>query len=118
MNCPQNLLSAPPRDGTHECSLDATTYAKLDAFARLRGISIEVALRQLIEVGAGSLEEETALLEGISPKQQQVLKSLRAGLSVKEIAGRLGVTENSVRTHIHRIRGSLDRSDLLSLRFH
>ena len=40
---------------------------------------------------------------GLGPREQQVLKFLVDGLSYKEIAGELGITSNTVGTHVQRI---------------
>lgn len=104
-------------DGALEIRLEADIFSKLETLAFSRGISIEDALRQLIDAGTSHLESQDEQLQTLSPKQTEVLKCLRAGLSVKEIACHLGVKEDTIRTHIHRVRVILDCSDLLALRF-
>jgi DNA-binding NarL/FixJ family response regulator len=104
-------------DGDFEVRLQADIFLKLETLACSWGISIHEAIRQLIDAGTRHLEQQDAQLQTLSPKQTEVLKCLKAGLSVKEIASQLSVKEETVRTHIHRVRGILDCSDLLSLRF-
>jgi DNA-binding NarL/FixJ family response regulator len=60
--------------------------------------------------------EATRVLNGLSARQQAVLRALRRGLSVKEVAVELQVSEVTVRTHIMRTRQRLGCSDLLGLR--
>lgn len=100
-----------------KASFQADIFSKLEALARSLGVSIDEALRELIDAATRHLESQDAQLQLLSPKQTEVLKYLRAGLSVKEIASQLSVKEDTVRTHIHRIRVIFGCSDLLSLRF-
>jgi DNA-binding NarL/FixJ family response regulator len=91
----------------------------LESLAKAKGVSTTVALHQLLEAGTRHLSPADAPpTRPLSKKQVSVLESLQAGQSVKEIAVQLGVSEGTVRTHIHRIRSHLKHSDLLSLRFH
>lgn len=93
--------------------LDAETLALLASHARSRKTTVEQVARQWIEASCRHLRPDPAL----TPKQTQVLGLLKDGQSVKEIAAHLGVREETVRTHILRIRSHLDCPDLLSLRF-
>lgn len=111
------IIPDPDGDGALEIRLQADIFSKLETLACSRGISIDEALRQLIDAGTSHLPQRDVQLQTLSPKQTEVLKCLKAGLSVKEIASQLGVKEETVRTHIHRVRGILDCSDLLALRF-
>lgn len=98
--------------------LETNAFAKLESFAGNRGISVAEALHHLLEAGARNLErEQSSVSQSLTKKQVTVLESLQVGFSVKEIAGQLGVSEGTVRTHIHRIRHRRDCSNLLSLRF-
>jgi DNA-binding NarL/FixJ family response regulator len=51
--------------------------------------------------------EATAAL-GISPRELAVLQALSAGLSNKEIARELGVSPNTIKTHVTRLFEKLD----------
>jgi DNA-binding CsgD family transcriptional regulator len=48
---------------------------------------------------------------GISPRELEVLQSLARGLSNKEIARALGVSPNTVKTHVARLFEKLDASN-------
>jgi RNA polymerase sigma factor (sigma-70 family) len=53
----------------------------------------------------------------LSDRQQQIITLLCDGLSNKKIAKRLGVTEGTVKSHLHTIYGKLgvqSRSELMS----
>lgn len=56
----------------------------------------------------GNLEAQAAL--GISAREMEVLRELAAGRSNKEIARRLAVSPNTVKTHIARLFGKLGAS--------
>ena len=47
--------------------------------------------------------DTAALIYGLSPAQQRVGALVADGLTLNEIAERMGVTPNTVRTHLHRI---------------
>jgi DNA-binding NarL/FixJ family response regulator len=43
----------------------------------------------------------------LTPRETEVLRSLADGMSTPEIADELGITRNTLRTHIHNIMGKL-----------
>lgn len=92
------------------------TLAKLQQLAKSRGVSIDEAIRQLIAQELHCPAPREVSLAALTPKQALVLSHLKSGLSVKETANKMGVSEETVRTHILRARSRLDCSDLLSLR--
>lgn len=57
-------------------------------------------------------EKNTAALEtlGVSPREYETLALLAAGLSNKEIARKLGVSPNTVKTHLARLYEKLGAS--------
>lgn len=44
---------------------------------------------------------------GLSPRELEVLKSVAAGLSDKQVAGRLGISPKTVRNHLSQIFSKL-----------
>ncbi len=46
-------------------------------------------------------------LESLTPRERSVLKLLGAGLSMEDIAARLGVSDHTIRTHIGRLYAKL-----------
>jgi DNA-binding CsgD family transcriptional regulator/transcriptional regulator with GAF, ATPase, and Fis domain len=50
-------------------------------------------------------------MDGLTPRERDVLALLAEGLANKEIARRLGLGEKTVKTHVSRILGKLDVTD-------
>jgi len=72
----------------------------------------EVPVRVEVEVRvpvAGPFVRDEARLEqlGITPRELEILETLAAGFSTREIAERLFVSENTVKTHTARLFGKL-----------
>lgn len=116
---PSTYSSPPTTDLPAETALriEADTLDRLERIALTKGVPVHQALHEALQAGTCHLERENATRRQLTPKQQQVMECLKSGLSVKEAGAFLGISEETVRTHILRIRGRLDCSDLLSLRF-
>jgi DNA-binding NarL/FixJ family response regulator len=98
--------------------LETHALARLESLAKAKGVSTTAALHQLLEAGTRHLTlGDAQSTRSLTKKQAAVLEFLQAGLSVKEIAAQSGVSEGTIRTHIHRMRCHLNRPDLLSLRY-
>jgi Response regulator containing a CheY-like receiver domain and an HTH DNA-binding domain len=64
--------------------------------------------RQSSPHGAPFLVDEKRVLDlGITPRELEILRLIAAGLSNREIADRLFVSENTVKTHSSRLFGKL-----------
>lgn len=53
------------------------------------------------------MDEKRVLDLGITPRELEILRLIAAGLSNREIADRLFVSENTVKTHSSRLFGKL-----------
>jgi len=53
-------------------------------------------------------DAERARQLGITPREMEILEAIAAGLSTREIAARLFVSENTVKTHSSRLFDKLD----------
>ena len=68
----------------------------------------EVPVRVEVPVTGPFVRNEARVRElGITPRELDILEALAAGLSNKEIAERLFVSENTVKTHAARLFGKL-----------
>ncbi len=65
-------------------------------------VRVEVPVSASFEVDTGKL---AAL--GITPRELEILSLIAAGLSTREIAGRIYVSENTVKTHSSRVFSKL-----------
>ena len=76
-------------------------------------LSPSITRRLIADVAARTdpLEPPTALLEHITPREREVLVLVACGLSNSEIAGRLVVTEATVKSHVGSILMKLDLRD-------
>ena len=91
------LYEAPP----HEI-----TAAIAAAREGLAVVSPEI-LEALFPPGEGALDEEAPPPEALTPRESEVLGLLAAGASNKEIAGKLHLSEHTVKFHVSTILGKL-----------
>ena len=49
-------------------------------------------------------------MKELTPRQMQILRLLALGITNRRIAGELGLSENTVRTHVERIRRAMRAS--------
>ena len=64
-----------------------------------------VVVREVLVPAPPSFERDQGKLEslGITPRELEILELIAAGLSNKEIAARVNVSENTVKTHSSRV---------------
>ncbi|MEU8538932.1 response regulator transcription factor [Streptomyces sp. NPDC048717] len=72
-----------------------------------RGPGLGSGLGQGPWQGAGS-GPDPAVVDALTPREREVLSALGAGLSNAEIAGRLGMAEATVKTHVSKVLGKLE----------
>jgi DNA-binding CsgD family transcriptional regulator len=74
----------------------------------LHEVHIPVEVQVPVHTTAPFVRNEKQLQElGITPRELEILEALAAGLSNREIAGRLNVSENTVKTHTSRVYDKL-----------
>jgi DNA-binding NarL/FixJ family response regulator len=90
---------------------DADAPTLLDAVrtvARGDGILAPALTRRLIAAFAlAPARPDTAVLDGLTAREREVLAALGRGLSNVEISARLSVAESTVKTHVSRILAKL-----------
>ena len=75
-------------------------------------IEVPVEVRVEVPVPAGPFSLNTAKVDelGLTPRELEVLALIAEGLSTKEMADRLFVSENTVKTHANRVLDKLGAS--------
>lgn len=78
-----------------------------------REVRVEIPVEVPVEVPVardGPFVRDAARVEelGLTPRELEILEAMAAGLSNKEIAERLFVSENTVKTHAGRLFSKLD----------
>ena len=99
----------------------------LDLAARLEAQPIRSVLRELAvlaripaDTGASRPQppEQLAVLPGLTPREREVLGQLITGVTYREIAGALFISEKTVSSHISNLlrkTGASNRMDLVRL---
>jgi ATP/maltotriose-dependent transcriptional regulator MalT len=74
----------------------------------VREVPVRVEVRVPVPIGGSFVRDASRVRElGITPRELEILEALAAGLSNKEIADRLFVSENTVKTHAARVFAKL-----------
>ena len=72
-------------------------------------------MQELILLGSNSAVSNEDVLASLSPRERDVAKEIEKGLSNKEIASALGITERTVKAHLSAVYEKLEVSDRLAL---
>ncbi|WP_327246515.1 response regulator transcription factor [Streptomyces sp. NBC_01320] len=105
------LKDAPPADLISAVRVVAAGEALL-APSVTRRLIADFARQRPGGSGAGGRSDAVALrLNGLTPRETEVLELIARGLSNQEIAGRLVLAEQTVKTHIGRVLAKLDLRD-------
>lgn len=91
------LRDAPPHEIT----------AALEAAGEGLAVVSPEILEALFPPGEGALDDESPLPEALTPRESEVLGLLAAGASNKEIAGKLHLSEHTVKFHVSTILSKL-----------
>lgn len=87
-------------------ALVAAVFASLGIWLglRLTRRAPAVVVREVVVAPAAFVRDEAMLASlGITPRELEILEHIAAGLSNREIAARLFVSENTVKTHSSRV---------------
>lgn len=88
----------------------------LDAVMQGRRWFDQDVMQRAMELAGGPARSDP--LEGLSPRERGIAALVQRGLRNKEIADELGLTEGTVKVHLHKIFEKLDlrsRTDLILL---
>ena len=72
-------------------------------------------MQELILLGSNAVVRNDDVLEALSTRERDVAKEIEKGLSNKEIASALGITERTVKAHLSSVYEKLDVSEGLAL---
>ena len=83
----------------------ALIFSALGIWLGLKLTRTRIVVKEVPVPVTGPFERNEARLEelGITPRELEILEAMAAGLSNREIAGRLFVSENTVKTHTARL---------------
>jgi two-component system, NarL family, response regulator LiaR len=74
----------------------------------VREVPVRVEVEVRVPVAGPFVRNEARLAQlGITPRELEILETMAAGFSTREIAERLFVSENTVKTHTARLFGKL-----------
>jgi two-component system, NarL family, response regulator LiaR len=75
----------------------------------VREVPVEVRVEVPVRASEPFVADPAAVRRlGITPRELEILQAIAAGLSTREIAERLFVSENTVKTHASRVMAKLD----------
>jgi DNA-binding NarL/FixJ family response regulator len=84
--------------------VDAVRAAHAGEILLPRSVIVDIARRV---VAARDRQQDRVLVEPLTPRELEVLRALTEGLASPEICERLGITPNTLRTHVQNIMGKL-----------
>lgn len=88
-------------------ALVAAVFASVGIWLGLRLTRVKetVVVREVVVPAPANFERDERKLEslGITPRELEILELIAEGLSNREIAGRVFVSENTVKTHLSRV---------------
>ena len=93
-------------------ALIAAAFAAVGIWLGLAMTRREIVVKEIPVPTTAPFEPDTARIEalGLTPRELEVLQLIAEGLSTKEMADRLFVSENTVKTHIGRVLDKLGAS--------
>ena len=98
------------KDATAERLFDAVRVVAVGE-ALLAPVVTRRLISEFARIRPPAAAAAPAALAALTPRETEVLRLLAAGLSNPEIAGRLVVTEETVKTHVSRVLGKLGLRD-------
>ena len=93
------------------CSKEVSPTWLVEAIHRVTGGQYVVGARIMEDAERTTWLEENEAMPPLSPREMDVLRLLTSGMSNKEIAHTLGISEQTVKNHITAILRKLDLED-------
>ena len=93
-------------------ALIAAAFAAIGIWLGLAMTRREIVVKEVLVPSPEPFVPDTARIEalGLTPRELEVLQLIAEGLSTREMADRLFVSENTVKTHIGRVLDKLGAS--------
>jgi NarL family two-component system response regulator YdfI len=108
------ILIGTPRQRHHlreQLDTAPDVVAEFESLADAREARIPADAIVLSPVASTSPTDEAALPEPLTPREIEVLELVAEGLSNKAIAGRLGISDQTVKFHLASVSGKLGASN-------
>jgi DNA-binding CsgD family transcriptional regulator len=98
------------RDGRSQALAVVPTGATVDDLVSAVAAALAGSLPvfALVETATGDDHDVTRRVRSLSPRERAILVELASGQQNQEIGSRLGISSNTVRTHVQNIFGKLD----------
>jgi DNA-binding CsgD family transcriptional regulator len=97
-------LGFPPRSARRTYTLDADLYTALDDLAERENRPTDDVVSEMVSSGLNQWysQENIALLwQSLSPREQDISALACLGYTNRQIAARLGISDETVKTHLH-----------------
>ena len=97
--------------GAFQAGAKGYLLKSMDPETRISGIRAVMTGRTFLPPVIAEILNQRIQRPGLSPREVEVLRCIVQGLSNKEIANALGITEGTVKLHVHKVLEKLSVSD-------
>lgn len=93
------------RENSHDAAFDV--IAEFDSLADARASGVHADAIVLSPPGTSIEDDDSTVIEPLTPRELQVLELVAEGLGNRAIAERLGISDQTVKFHVASISGKL-----------